>query len=166
MGDDAVGPYVIALLKAKYHFDSSVSVCDLGTPGLALLEETVRADALIVVDTVQSDGEAGEVRHFRKTDLRRMAAAPRLNPHAPALADTLGTAGLAGRGPQDVFLVGIVPARIEQCLGLSDPVTLALPRVVAEIVGELERLGVPPRRRAIAARPDIWWEVGVDVERP
>src|SRR6266508_490834 len=59
MGDDGFGPYVVEALGARYEFPDNVSVIDVGTPGLDLAPFLIGADAIIVIDTVRSDGEAG-----------------------------------------------------------------------------------------------------------
>jgi len=158
MADDAVGPYVVQLLEAAYEFGPSVTVRDLGTPGLDLLPELTGADAVIVIDTVRSSGEPGTVRLYRKPDLRARAAAPRLHPHDPGFTEALATAELAGRAPGDVVLVGVVPARVEPGPGLSPAVAAALPRAVLTVLDELARLGAEARPRPGPSRPDIWWE--------
>ena len=81
-----------------------------------------------------------------------------MSPHDPGLKETLLSLEFAGRGPREVLLVGVVPERTGQGVGMSDPVRAALPAVHAEILRELERLGVPAIPRRAPRPPDIWWE--------
>lgn len=158
MGDDAAGPYALKLLQARYELAAGVEVLDAGTPGPGLVDLLRGHRHLLIVDTVKADGPPGSVRLYRREAL--VAAPPnlRLSPHDPDLRQALFEADLTGDGPEDALLVGIVPASVELRTGLSPQVTAALPRVEAEVVGELERLGLPPRRRETPAAPDIWWE--------
>ena len=158
MGDDAFGPYVIRVLQARYAFAREVDVQDLGTPGLDLTAYLTGLTALILVDTVKSKGAAGELRAYRRGDILRHAPQPRLSPHDPSLKEALLMAGLAGGGPEDVLLVGVVPGRIATAVGLSDEVRAAVEPAVAAVRAELNRLGLPAHPLGLPAPPDVWWE--------
>ncbi|HSL82611.1 MAG TPA: hydrogenase maturation protease, partial [Thermoanaerobaculia bacterium] len=58
MGDDAVGPYAVELLTARWTLPPEVSALDAGTPGPDLADYLVDLDAAIVVDTVRVPGES------------------------------------------------------------------------------------------------------------
>jgi hydrogenase maturation protease len=158
MGDDALGPYAVRLLEARYELPEQIPVLDLGTPGLDLLPYFEDAEALVVVDTVRSEAPPGTLRLYRRDEILKQPPRTRVSPHDPGLKETLLLLEFAGRGPREVLLVGVVPMRTLQGLGMSDPVRAALPAVQAEILRELERLGTPaiPRREPLT--PDIWWE--------
>ena len=158
MGDDAFGPYVIRVLQAGYAFPPEVEVQDLGTPGLDLTAYLTGLTALILVDTVKSPDEAGELRTYRRPDILRHAPQPRLSPHDPSLKEALLMAGLAGGGPEEVLLVGVVPGRITTAVGLSAEVRAAVEPAVAAVRVELDRLGLPARALQPPAPPDVWWE--------
>lgn len=158
MGDDAVGPYAVEWLLASQEFPPGVSVIDAGTPGLDLSPFIVDARALIVIDTVRSDGSPGTVKLYRRDQLLATAPQPRLSPHDPGLQETLLLLDLHGRGPDEVLLVGVIPEKVQSVIGLSDAARAALPRVASEVVAELERLGAAPRPRADARAPEPWWE--------
>lgn len=55
MGDDALGPYAVRLLEARYELPGRVPVLDIGTPGLDLVPYFEGVDALVLVDTVRSE---------------------------------------------------------------------------------------------------------------
>jgi hydrogenase maturation protease len=158
MEDDALGPYAVRLFEARYELPEQVAVVDIGTPGLDLVPYIEEVDALVLVDTVRSHAPPGTLRLYRRDDILKHPPQPRVSPHDPGLKQTLLSLEFAGHGPRDVLLVGVVPQRTGQGVGMSDPVRAALPAVHAEILRELERLGVPaiPRRAPLA--PDIWWE--------
>ena len=158
MRDDALGPYVIGLLQARYRFEEGVSVEDLGTPGLDLHPHLAGLDALILVDTVRADGDPGEVRTYRRDEILRHAPAQRLGPHDPGVKEALLALEFAGDGPSDVFLVGVIPGNVEQSVGLTAAVQNAVPAVVDQILAELERLGYTPAAYDPPREPDLWWE--------
>lgn len=158
MGDDAFGPTVIKVLEARYEFDTGVSVEDIGTPGLNLIPYVSGIEALIVVDTVRSEGEPGELRLYRGPEILKHPPGPRLSPHDPGLKEALMSADFSGTGPKDVLLVGVIPESVESNLGLSEALSGAVDSAVDQVVTELTRLGKPPIRREQEVEPDIWWE--------
>ncbi len=158
MGDDALGPAVIKTLEAEFEFPTGVEVADLGTPGLDLSPYLSGLAALVVVDTVRAAAEPGALRLYRRDQILAAPLHPRVSPHDPGLKEALLTAEFAGDGPREVLLVGVVPGEVTTGIGMSDPVRNAVPAAVAEVVRELVRLGVPPRRRSEPAEPDLWWE--------
>ena len=159
MGDDALGPFVIRHLLAAYDFDPCVTVLDLGTPGLELSPYIRGQDALIVVDTVRSDGAPGSLKLYRRAELLRHAPPERIGPHDPGLRETLLMLDLHDESPPDVLVVGVIPEQTGYGIGLSEATRAAVPRVLAAILIELDRLGHPARPTAMAHEPDIWWEV-------
>lgn len=181
MGDDGVGPYAVELLGAHWRLPPEVSLLDAGTPGPDLGDYLMDFDAVIVVDTVRVGGRPalpsrpglpgrqarpGQLRVFRKAEVMALPTSPRLSPHDPDLRQALLTLELAGRAPEEVLLVGIVPERVELGTELSPHVRAALPAVEAVVVAELRRLGVEPARRERPAEPLVWWERPVGASAP
>ena len=156
--DDALGPHVIENLLAGYEFPSAVTVADLGTPGLNLHPYLADCDALIIVDTVRTEGPAGEVHLYRKDDILRHAPQPRLSPHDPGLQEALLSLDFAGQGPREVLLVGVVPESTASEVGLSATVCRAVPRAEAAVLAELARLGHAVTRCDPPRQANIWWE--------
>lgn len=158
MGDDALGPYVIGLLRARYRFEEGVSVEDLGTPGLDLHPHLAGLDVLILIDTVRAEGEPGQVRTYRRDQILRHAPVQRVSPHDPGVKEALLALEFAGNGPSEVLLVGVIPDNLEQSVGLTSRVQGAVPEVVDEVLAELERLGYTPAAYDPPREPDLWWE--------
>ena len=158
MGDDGFGPYVIESLLAGYAFADAVSVIDVGTPGLDLTPFLLGADAVIVVDSVRSDGAAGALRIYRRDQILRHAPQQRLGPHDPGFKQTLLALEFAGSAPSDVVLVGAVPQTTAPSARLSPPVRAAVAGAVEGVLLELARLGAPatPLEAPLAVAP--WWE--------
>lgn len=160
MGDDALGPTVVRTFESAFEVQEGVSVTDAGTPGLDLTPFLIDLDALILVDTVASEGPAGELKLYRKEEILKYPPQPRVSPHDPGIKESLLTLELSGRAPREVLLVGVIPERVEGGIGLSGPVRRALPRACDAVAEELRRLGVPAKRRPTPRSPDLWWESG------
>jgi len=163
MGDDALGPHVIARLRAGWDFPPGVLLEDLGTPGLDLHPHLAGHDVIVLVDVVKSRGEPGELRLYRKDEILAHPPQPRTSPHDPGVKEALLALQFAGDDPQEVLLVGVIPADSQHLtVGLSDAVRAAVPRAVDAVLAELERLGHAASPQAAPGRPDIWWEEEAD----
>jgi hydrogenase maturation protease len=158
MGDDGFGPYVIEALDAVYDFPPDVSLVDLGTPGLDLAPYLIGADAIIVVDTVLSDGAPGSLRRYERDALLAHVPEHRLGPHEPGFMQMLLTLEFAGIGPRDVVLIGVIPKTSEPAARLSPPVQKAVPGALQAVRAELERLGMNPTMRRTPSALAPWWE--------
>jgi len=156
--DDAVGPYVVRTLAARFEFPETVEVLDVGTPGLDFTPYLADARAVIVVDTVRTDQPPGTIRIYRRDDLLAGPPPARTNPHEPGLREGLMAAELSDTAPEEVVLVGVTPQSTAAGTGLSQPVSDAVAELTDLVINELERLGKPATHRSSPKDPDIWWE--------
>jgi hydrogenase maturation protease len=158
MGDDAAGPYIIELLKARYEFPEYVEVEDLGTPGLDLTPHITGYRAIIFIDTVRSDGEPGELRLYTKDQILQYTPPVRVSPHDPGIKEALFLADMSGTGADYVSMVGILPKSCGMHDPLSEQVERGLEGAIASVVDELTRLGAAPTKRAVPLEPNLWWK--------
>jgi hydrogenase maturation protease len=158
VGDDGLGPYVANVLEARYIFPERVEVLDVGTPGLDFTPYLENAAAVIVIDTVSSDGPPGSLRVYRTEDLLAKPPPARTNPHQPGLREAMMAAELTDTGADEIVVVGVIPESTEAVPGLSDTLRDSVENVVATVLRELERLGVSVTRREPPLALDIWWE--------
>jgi hydrogenase maturation protease len=157
LGDDGVGPYVVRTLEANYEFGPNVQVLDVGTPALDFIDNLVGMDAVILVDSVENERPAGTITLYRKEDILRHGVSVRMDPHSPALGESLLTADLMGICPKELLLVGITGRTYDAGCELSPEVSDAVDLAIDVVRAELRRLDVPyfPTRKH--AKPDIWW---------
>src|SRR6202035_1721327 len=141
----------------RYEFDEGVEVADLGTPALDLIDQISAKDAVILIDSIETDAVPGTVVLYRKADIVRHCPAVRMDPHSPALVDTLLSADFFGVAPPHVLLVGIQAQSYEAGCSLSKPVKASLDEVIVEVLRELDRGGVVYRSREYPAELGIWW---------
>lgn len=158
MGDDALGPTVIAHLVAGFEFPPEVHVEDLGTPGLDLHPHLAKREALVLIDVVKSEGAPGDLRLYRKEEILRHSPGPRVSPHDPGVKEALLALQFAGDDPQEILLVGIIPDLVDYEVGLSARVRQALPAAEAAVLEELSRLGQKVTAREPRPAAEIWWE--------
>jgi hydrogenase maturation protease len=157
MGDDALGPYFARTFDAAWELPDTVSIEDLGTPGPELCNYLSGLDALIVIDAIRAPGEPGELRFYEKDELLRHDLSAGRTAHDPSLHSALIAARLTGDAPDQILLVGVIPAKVELNAGLSEPVAQSMPRIERAVVEQLEAWGIEPRRRRPARQPDLWW---------
>ena len=166
LGDDGVGPYVARLLTAHYEFADGVEVADLGTPALDIIDQISGKDAVILIDSVDTEADPGTVLLYRKADIIRHCPTVRMDPHSPALVDALFSAELFGVAPADVLLVGIKGESFEPGCSLSKSVKASLDQAITEVLRALDGLSVEYRHREHPAELGIWWSTEGQMESP
>ena len=162
--DDGLGPYAIKVLEAQFEFPEGVEVhrCrHAGTRFYPLPGSDARM--VIVLDTVKSEEAAGTLRLLRDGEIVAKPPPSRMSPHEPGLREALMATEFSDSSPEEILLVGVVP----ETTGQGHPVDrrrseAAVPKVVATVVEELEKLGRPavPRDPPGTSRCEleIWWE--------
>jgi hydrogenase maturation protease len=156
--DDGLGPYAIKVLEAQFEFPENVEVIDLGTPGLDFTPYLSDARMVIVLDTVKGEEAAGTLRLLRDGEIVAKPPPSRMSPHEPGLREALMATEFSDSGPEEILLVGVVPETTGQGTQLTDAVKAAVPKVVATVVEELEKLGRPAVPREPPGKLEIWWE--------
>lgn len=150
--DDGFGPEVARRLASEPDLlTSEVRVVDYGIRGMHLAYDLLDGvEVLILVDAVpaepapssaggdHADSAAGSIRvmQIRPEDLDRRAG---LDPHGMNPAAVLGRLRTLGGELPTTYVVGCVPADVSEGIGLSDPVSAAVPGAVSAVVSLLGR---------------------------
>jgi Hydrogenase maturation protease len=114
-------------------------------------------DAVILVDSVENDRPAGTITLYRKGDILRHGVSVRMDPHSPALAESLMTADMLGIGPKELLLLGITGRTYDAGCELSAEVRKTVDLAIDVVRAELRRLDVQYFPATRQAKPDIWW---------
>jgi hydrogenase maturation protease len=157
VGDDGVGPYLLAALKARWHFPPEVDLQDGGTPGYDLLPMVEGVGCLILLDAVKGPGPPGSVHVSDLAEITAAGVPAGSGPHDPSLRAVLFEAELRGAVPDEVMLVGIVPADTSVGAELSGTVLASIAEAEAMVIRKLAALGLPAEPRAEPRDPDTWW---------
>jgi hydrogenase maturation protease len=155
--DDGVGPYTVRVLEATYEFEDAVEIIDLGTPALDLVDQISGRDAVILIDSVDSGATPGTVLLYRKEDILRHPPAVRMDPHSPALAETLLGVDLFGETPKEFLLIGVTGDSYNPGCDLSPLVQWSVKLAISEVLRELDRLGVTYTKRRNPMQTAPWW---------
>ncbi len=141
MGDDAVGIYVVRMLRDKNQGRADLEFKELSVGGLGLVEEILGYECVFIIDSVASAGTAGKIRefspeHFKGTEY---ASSPHSTNFATALELFKRFESSLIPNKIRIFTVDINPEFIFR-EALSPPVERAAFRL-AELVGhEIEEI--------------------------
>ena len=140
LGDDGIGPAVVAYLASNHMLPGDITLEDLGTPSLDLPNYMTGFDRIIFIDAVAADGAPpGTIRLYSRDEIVATPPGIRISPHEPTINDALIVLDFAGGGPKDVVLVGIVPQTLEGGMTLSLAVAEAVPRAAKAVMAEVGR---------------------------
>ena len=141
MADEGVGPRCIEMLDALFDFSEGVTLVDVGTTGLGMLDLLRDVDHVIVLDAAKDTGHpAGTVVLFTPEDLATHQVLH--SAHDMRFIDVLKSATLMGIDLRSVVIVAVqVQDLSEWVLELSPPVQEAVPIACAAALQQLEKLG-------------------------
>jgi len=139
MGDDGIGPAVVAWLSSNAKLPDDITLEDLGTPSLDLPNYMSGYDRVIFIDAVAADAPPGTIRFYSREQIAATPPGIRISPHEPTINDALIVLDFAGGAPKDVILVGVVPQTIDGGMTLSPAVAGAVPRVAARVMHEVAK---------------------------
>lgn len=140
LGDDGFGPETLRALTAE-PLPDGVRAVDYGIRGMHLAYDLLDGwDGLVLVDAVPDRGAPGVVRAF-EVDRENPDISPRLDAHAMDPAAVFASlAALGGTLPRTV-VVGCQVRDVDERIGLSEPVSRAVPEAASAVRATLAELG-------------------------
>jgi hydrogenase maturation protease len=141
--DEGVGIHAVRRFARDYRVSPQVALLDGGTAGMQLVAPIAEAEHLIVIDAVDTGRPPGTVVVLRDEDVPVFFGRSHLSPHQVGLSDVIAVCRLAEGAPASITVLGVEPANLEPGLDLTPPVAAALPRLLRQLIAELERLGHP-----------------------
>ena len=146
-GDDGLGVAAVEKLLCNFHVPDGVRVLDGGTLGLALLPVIQDAERVVLIDAIrQEEARPGEIVRIEGDDVAP-AVRDRLSPHQVGVTDLLDAARLLGCYPEQLVLLGIVPASLDFGFGPSAEVECQLDNLVNRVVEQALEWGYAFRSR-------------------
>ncbi|MDD4601938.1 Hydrogenase 2 maturation protease [bioreactor metagenome] len=138
MGDDGAGIHLIRKL-AKQPLPAQVELLDGGVNSFAALTELRYAAQGIFIDTMIGGGVPGDIYRLTDGHLDNQSCSNALSVHEFSLIDSLRLFKQMGEVPSFI-IYGIEPATIELGMELSPQVTLAVDKVIAKIMEDLNSI--------------------------
>lgn len=140
-GDDAIGPLIIKAMKAKPSDD--VELIEAGMSGLGILDFMKGADAVIVIDAVQSRQTPGTIHRLVIPDdlgllMQSAWNSGKTSTHGFGLGETLTLSHTLGTLPPTTLVYGIELGQTEMGTEVSSTVNQAIESVVSIIEKDVE----------------------------
>jgi hydrogenase maturation protease len=142
IGDDGFGPRVVDLLSNR-NLPDNVDVRDFGTAGITIATDLADYDAVIFIDSMDTDGKPGSLCNSKlvvKEGVENVAELARLTLHEAGLEGLLQFSKLTGTLPDDIFLIGCKPKTLGPSLELSPEVEAALEKAVSIVFEILKKI--------------------------
>lgn len=144
MGDDGIGRRVVDALD-ELQLPPDVEVTHAGTTAFLALEALSGARRGVVVDAVSTgEAEPGTLHRYRLVDGTFDGDPPDVFMHDFSFSEAVRTGAEAYDLPPDVIVLGVEPADTSVGLGLTDPLSAALPAVVEATLTEVTESDVRP----------------------
>jgi hydrogenase maturation protease len=139
--DEGIGCYAGKYLEENYTFSQPIDIIDGGTLGFKLMTYYQSYDKVLIVDTVSVEDAPGSIYNLPADALMGLGSY-RQTAHEVEVVEMLEICSLLDK-MAEVSVVGMIPEDIESVnIDLTDTVKQAFPALIAEVLKELERVGV------------------------
>ena len=150
--DEGFGVRCVEYMAAHYELPHSVHVVDGGTQGLYLLPYLQQVRRLIVFDAIDYGLRPGTMRLIENGEVPRFMGAKKMSLHQTGFQEVIAAAELTGHCPDELLLIGIQPAELDDYGGSLRPqIAARIPVAVYLAARRLRRWGLALRRRQSAA---------------
>ncbi|MBS3812796.1 hydrogenase maturation protease [Candidatus Bipolaricaulota bacterium] len=130
-GDDGIGVALVHELDAR-KLPESVELYDAGTSGMNILHHLKDFDRVIIIDAIRQEGDPGDWVFFHPEDVS--SSMEIRSTHDANLFEALKLSETLGERPEEVVIMGVIPAD----LSLSEDLSPELEERLPELVGALE----------------------------
>ncbi|KAA3615671.1 MAG: hydrogenase maturation protease [Calditrichaeota bacterium] len=141
--DEGIGIHVINNMNRKYTFSPHVNLIDGGTSSYDLLPYFEENKKIIIVDAIDFEKEPGYINSFENDEIL-MGLNKKLSLHHLGLTDLLTDLKIHGLLPQEIFLVGMQPAKIEMGLDLSKTALTKVNILIDTVIDKLKQWSIKP----------------------
>ena len=136
-GDDGIGMAVLDRIREENIFPGA-ELIDIYTDALAIIDHLEPGEQHVVIDAAQMGLKPGDVQGFQADEVGLKIKSDHLSMHGFGLAEAFAMAKQLGTMPENMFIVGVEPERVEINQGLSAVVAAAVPRVISIIKTEVQ----------------------------
>ncbi len=157
--DDGIGIKVLKYFDSLYQLPESVELVDGGTSGATLNTAIVDKDWIVILDALDVSGQPGEVKRLDGVDFINRPATIKMSPHQVGFLDLIQLMRLEGTGPdpENLVLVGVIPADTSHGIVISGPVEQAMDKAIEMLVAILKEKNIQLLTRQPPLKPDYWW---------
>lgn len=137
-GDDAVG--IEFCRRLKFRAPAGVAVVASDGDPVSVIESWEGAEAVFVVDAVDSPDQTGRLVRFEAHDRPVPLKVFRFSTHALGVPETIELARGLGRLPRRVVVYGVGGGRFDHTVGLTPLVDEACDAAVQRVLDEIEEM--------------------------
>lgn len=146
--DEGFGVRAVEAFQQRYHTPRNVRVLDGGTQGVYLVQEVRDADLLVVFDAIDYGLAPGTLKLIEGDAVPKYLGVKKVSLHQTGFQEVLALAEMLGDYPQQMLLVGVQPAEIEDFGGSLRPeVKAQIEPALRQAAAYLQRHGVEVRHR-------------------
>jgi hydrogenase maturation protease len=139
--DEGFGVHCVRYLDEHFSFPEDVELLDAGTLGIMVTHKLEEAERIYIVDVIAVEGPPGDIHRYEKDDFMLGRIPLKLSPHQIGIQEVLHLSEMRGFCPEQVSLIGIIPAAMEPGIDLSPVLAHCLRDVAHLIVDELRASG-------------------------
>jgi hydrogenase maturation protease len=150
VGDDGLGVAFAQRYAAELAADD-VEVMDGGTQGLYLLPHMEGRRRIIIVDAVRSGAEPGTLLRLTMDQIPLLKGL-KLSQHQTTFKEVLGLLTLLDTQPEELIVLGVVPAQLDWAAPLSAIVEARLPDLAAAAQKQIAAWREEDRTHAVDER--------------
>lgn len=154
MADEGIGPRCLEELIRLFEFPANVTLLDVGTTGLGIIDDLREVDRVIILDAAQDTGHpAGTVLLLTPQELA--ANQVMHSAHDVRMVDVFTAASMMGIDFKSVVIIAVqVESLAAFVLELSESVAAAIPIACAAALDQLQLMGINPALREGEAMPE------------
>lgn len=146
--DEGFGVRALEALNAAYRFPDNVRLMDGGTQGIFLLPWVRDAKRLLIFDAIDFGLAPATLKVIRGDDVPRYMGVKKVSMHQAGFQEVLMSAQLSGEFPEQLALIGVQPALLDDYGGSLTPgIRKQLDPAVETACGILRDWGVAAQRR-------------------
>jgi hydrogenase maturation protease len=140
--DEGVGVFALGPLRERLEArGAGVEILDGGVLGMSLLPLVESCSHLLLLDAVDAGAPPGSVVELAREEIPLFARV-KLSWHQLSFQEVLQLAGVRGRLPGRLRLIGVQPADIATGFGLSPAIEAVLPEVADRALAVLGEWGL------------------------
>ncbi len=132
--DDGIGSVAVGLARRAL---PGVDVVELDGEPTRLIDAWAGREVAVVVDAVCANGEAGTIHRIDAHIEALPPCAAHASSHRAGLAEAIALGRILDRLPDRLVVLGVEPADVTDGVGLSPPVSRALPELLRRIAAEV-----------------------------
>jgi len=127
--DEGLGVHALDFLRNELKDNHDINIEDGGTLGLNLLPFVEGSSHLLILDTIDSNKEAGTIIELVGDEIPLFKEV-KMSYHQTTFQEVLAFAKLRGKLPKHLYLLGIQPFDVSLGIGLSKIVLDSMPNLI------------------------------------